>query len=400
LRRIDVLLAVPFDNTIRWTRVKGSVLKAAFTPANRERFVFRGIELEGSALRINGRALEDDTEYTVSATDFVADARVLGANVEWRSYGSRTARESLLRYLDIARARDPRLDLDDPSRHTRWTFRLAVNGALSAVQLYNPATSIITDAQLTRAQAIAANVQADGRINADHPNFTWENTLTAKYGFVRRLDAMMDPMRMASSFSETADLVSLRSVFAWRGLRSRVPHWYVPSPYAELYAESEFTKPDARAFHHFELRPTGGARFQINDRFSVFVGYGASGEVLARRQDLPRGQMPVVSTIQLGWVLQPGTLVTIAGRDVQWDSTLDLAMRDVFRLPGVQLRGHVGLRFPLVGPLSLTVGYDLFVRYVAFERNEQGQSSAFGFANDVEVGLGFNWSRAVQTFSQ
>jgi hypothetical protein len=58
------------------------------------------------------------------------------------------------------------------------------------------------------------------------------------------------------------------------------------------------------------------------------------------------------------------------------------------------------LRFPLVGPLSLTVGYDLFVRYVAFERNEQGQSSAFGFANDVEVGLGFNWSRAVQTFSQ
>ncbi|MFO0563443.1 MAG: 5'-nucleotidase C-terminal domain-containing protein [Polyangiales bacterium] len=400
LRRVDVLLAIPFDNTIRLTRVKGSVLKAAFTAAARQRFVFRGLELDGSAIRVNGRALEDDAEYTVSATDFVADAHVLGADVEWSAFGTRTARESLLRYLDIPRARDPRLDADDPSRHTRWTFRLAVNGALSAVQLSNPATSIITDAQLTRSQAISANINADGRINADHPDFTWENTLTAKYGFVRTLEAMMDPMMMASPINETADLLSLRSVFAWRGLRSRVPRWYVPSPYAELYAESEFTKPDARAFHHFELRPTGGARFQVNDRFSVFFGYGASGEVLARREDLPPGQLPVVSTFQLGWVLQPGTLVTIAGRDVQWDSTLDVAMRDVFRLPGIQLRGHLGLSFPLVGPLSLTIGYDVFVRYLAFERNAQGQTNAFGFANDVEVGLGFNWARALQTFSR
>ena len=34
------------------------------------------------------------------------------------------------------------------------------------------------------------------------------------------------------------------------------------------------------------------------------------------------------------------------------------------------------------------------------KRNAQGQTSAFGFANDVEVGLGFNWARALQTFSR
>ncbi len=402
LRRVDVLLAIPFDNGIRVTRVKGSVLRAAFSAATRERFVFRGLELEGDAIRVNGRALDDETEYVVSATDFVADSAVLGAAVVWRNFGTHTARDSLLRYLDLPRPHDPRLDADDPSRHTRWTFRVGVNGSLTAVQLTNPSTSVITDAQLTRSQAISANISFDGRINADHPDYTWENTLTAKYGFVRTLDAMMGmmPMTPADPINETADLLALRSVFAWRGLRSRVPRWYVPSPYAELYVESEFTRPMARAFHHLELRPTGGARFQLNDRFSLFFGYGASAEVLARREDLPPGQLPVLSTFQLGWVLQPGTLFSVGGRDIQWDSTLDLAMRDVFRLPGVQLRGHVGVSIPLIGPLSLSIGYDLFVRYVAFERNAEGQNSAFGFANDVEVGLGLNWARAVQTFSR
>ncbi len=398
LRRVDVLLAIPFDNGIRTTRMTGAALKAAFTEAARARFVFRGMDVEGGTVRVNGRAIEDDAEYTVSATDFVADSNVLGEGVTWTAFGERTARESLLRYLDLPRSHDPRIEADDPSRHTRWTFRLGVNGSLTAVQLTNPSTATLTDSQLTRTQAISANISLDGRINADHPDYTWENTFTAKYGLVRALEAM--PSMMADPISETADLLSLRSVFAWRGLRTRVPRWYVPSPYVELYAESEFTRPDARAFHHLELRPTGGARFQVNDRFSVFFGYGASAEVFATRATLPAGQMPLLSTFQLGWVLQPGTLATIAGRDVQWNSTLDVAMRDVFRLPGVQLRGHLGLSFPLVGPLSLTIGYDLFVRYLAFERGEDGQTSAFGFANDLEVGLGLNWARAVQTFSR
>lgn len=82
LRRVDVLLAIPFDNTIRTTRVKGSVLKAAFTAA-RQRFVFREVQLHGSTIRVNGRAIEDDAEYSVSATDFVADSNVLGDGIEW-----------------------------------------------------------------------------------------------------------------------------------------------------------------------------------------------------------------------------------------------------------------------------------------------------------------------------
>jgi hypothetical protein len=114
----------------------------------------------------------------------------------------------------------------------------------------------------------------------------------------------------------------------------------------------------------------------------------------------PLGQQPIVGTFQLGWVLQPGPLFKFGGREAQWDSTLDLAIRDVFRLPGIQLRGRLGLRFPLIGPLSLTVGYDLFVRFVAFERNAEGQSNAYAFANDVEVGLGFNWTHAAQTFAR
>jgi hypothetical protein len=401
LRRIDVLLALPFDNAIRTTRVRGSVLRAAFDAAARERLVFRGLTLEGDAIRVNGRALSNEDEYVVAATDFVVDLGILGP-AEWTPFTRGSAREDLLRYLDLPRAHDPRIDADDPGRHPRWSFRLGVNGSLTAVQLSNPSTSLLTDAQLTRTQAISANLALDARANADHPNYTWENTLVAKYGLVRALEEAPSMMGMMPEdpVRETADIASLRSVFAWRGLRSRVPRWYVPAPYAELYVESEFTVPTARPFRHLEVRPTGGARFQVNDRFSVFAGYGATAEVLATHETLPAGQSPAVSTLQVGWVLQPGPLATVGGREIQWDSTLDVGMRDVFKLPGLQLRGHLGLAVPLIGPLSLTVGYDLFVRYLSLAGGANSGPSALGFANDLEVGLGLNWARAVQTFAR
>jgi hypothetical protein len=401
LRRIDVMMALPFDNAIRTTRVRGRALRDAFDAAARERLVFRGLTLEGDTVRVNGRPLSDDDEYDVAATDYVVDLGLLGS-AAWTTFGRGSARGALLRYLDLPRAHDPRIDVDDPARHPRWSFRLGLNGSLTAVQLSNPATELLTDAQLTRAQAIAANLSLDARINADHPDYTWENTLVAKYGVVRALDPIptMPGEMPADPVRETSDINSLRSVFAWRGLRSRVPRWYVPSPYAELYVESEFTVPSSRVFRHLEVRPTGGARFQVNDRFSVFAGYGATAEVLATHQTLPAGQAPAVSTLQVGWVLQPGPLLTVGGREVQWDSTLDVGMRDLFKLPGLQLRGHLGLRVPLIGPLSLTVGYDLFVRYLSLGPGSNAGLSALGFANDLEVGLGLNWARAVQTFAR
>lgn len=285
-------------------------------------------------------------------------------------------------------------------RHTRWTFRLGVNGSLTAVQLSNPTTSIITDAQLTRSQAISANISLDGRINADHPDYTWENTLTAKYGFVRTLDTMMSAMMAPSPINETADLLSLRSVFAWRGLRTRVPR---------LARAVAVRRALRRERVHQARRARVSSLGAATHRWCAFSSERPVQRVLRLRsvrggaraaRDFAAAQLPVVGSLPAGLASQPGTLFTLAGRDVQWDSTLDLAMRDVFRLPGMQLRGHLGFSFPLVGPLSLTVGYDLFVRYIAFERNAEGQTSAFGFANDLEVGLGLNWARAVQTFSR
>ncbi len=399
IRRLDVLLALPLDNTLRQARVTGAVLRKAFAAAAQDRFMFRGMTRDGDDLLVNGRAVEDDSEYTIAATDFVVDMHVLPESTVWTPFGTRTAREALLGYLNIPRTFDPRRTADDLTHMTRWLFSLGVSGTLTNVNLNNPATDILTDAQLSRSEALSAQMSIDARANANHPDYTFENTLTARYGIARTLSASMMMMgTTAPAISETADLISLRSIFAFRGLQTQSKRWYVPAPYVEVYAESEFTRPDTRMYHHLELRPTGGARFAVADRFSVFFGYGASAELLADRSQLPPGQSNILSTFQLGWVLQPGKFFSVGDREIQWDSTLDLAIRDVFRFPGLQVRAHAGLRVPLIGPLSLTVAYDLFLRYLALEDSGDGRTSALGYAGDLEIGLGVNLARGVQTF--
>ncbi len=401
IRRLDMLLALPLDNALRRTRVTGAVLKKAFTATARGRFLFRGMRADDDGVTVNGRPIEEESLYTVSATDFVVAMNVLPEDTEWSEFATRSTREALLAYLDLARDYDPRRTADDPSRLTRWLFSLSVTGTLTNVNLTNPATAILTDAQLSRSEALSAQLSIDARANANHPNFTWENTVTARYGLARTITASTMTMPAGGAqIAETADLLSLRSVFAFRGLQTSYPRWYVPAPYVEMYAESELTRPDSREYHHLELRPTGGARFAVADRFSVFFGVGASAEVLADRAQLPSGQSPLVPTIQLGWVLQPGKFFSIGDREIQWNSTLDLAIRDVFRFAGIQLRAHAGVQVPLVGPLSLTLAYDLFLRYLQLPDVGDGMVDALGYAGDLEVGLGVNLSRGVQTFGR
>ncbi|MDP3279231.1 MAG: 5'-nucleotidase C-terminal domain-containing protein [Deltaproteobacteria bacterium] len=396
LRRLDLLLALPLDNAIVRTRMKGKALRELFTEQNRTRFSFRGLSTRDNETRVNGRAMDDDEEYVVASTDYVTHLDSF-ADLTWQPVGTRSLRESVLGFLSIARTRDPRLDADDPRRNTRWSMRFLVDGSLNVVQVNNPDPNVLSDAQISRSQALTGQLSFEARANADHPDYQWENTLLGRYGVVRSLETMMG-MMPTDPLSETADLLSLRSVFSWRGLRSRIERWYVPSPYVELYAESEFTQPSTRMYRHLELRPTGGARFSISEHLSVFMGFGASWEVLAVREQLPLGQRPLVSTINLGWMHQPSKLFSIGGREAQWDSTVDLALRDAFRLPGVQLRGQLGLTIPLIGPLSLTARYEVFLRYLSYEREDGPQTHITGFANDLTVGLGLNFLRSVQTF--
>ena len=43
---------------------------------------------------------------------------------------------------------------------------------------------------------------------------------------------------------ESTDVTTLRDGFVWRGFRVGPPRWFLPAPYAELYTETELTRPE------------------------------------------------------------------------------------------------------------------------------------------------------------
>lgn len=59
------------------------------------------------------------------------------------------------------------------------------------------------------------------------------------------------------------------------------PAWYLPQPYTDIFVESELTRPETRRYHHLQLLPTAGLRFELFPQFSLYAGGDATWEVFA-----------------------------------------------------------------------------------------------------------------------
>ncbi|MEZ4408774.1 MAG: 5'-nucleotidase C-terminal domain-containing protein [Polyangiales bacterium] len=383
LTPLTVSAAIPFDDTVQVTTIRGSVLRAFVTASRASTFYVRGVTVDGSNVRVNGRALEDTQEYHLATTGFIAG---LGANgiaasgVDFDTYGTQSLQDSLLGWLGTARTGNILDAPVDPAENTRWYLRLTVDGTFTSVNIRNLAQDTYNDTQLTRAEATNLKLDAQFFASADHPRFGFQNLLRVEYGLGRN-----QPIGGADTgFVETRDLISNRANITWRVFRGE-RRWFQPLPDAEGYIESEFDPPGngGRDFHHLQLRPTIGARFDLTDRLYFRLGAGLDWEVF-EPDSVVKGV--VVTRLELN----PGRLFSIGDRVVEGRFFADLSFRNPWDDMNMFIRAGAQLSIPLFRPLALTLGYEIFGR--AFN------DLPFAIAGDATVGLKVTLDRSIQTF--
>lgn len=381
ISRLDVMGALPYDDTLRVARVKGEALEAFVRSAAASHFRVQGVTVDGSSLLVNGRPLERDQEYRVVTSGFVADGGDggIGEDLEFAIWGAVGPRDLLLGWLAVPREGDVTEAPIDPAQRTRWTFRGFIDASLAQTTIANSPN--YQDPQLARSQGTALQVDAEMHADAEQPRYTFENILRLRLGYQQTIDAGSD-----SGLLKVADLIALRDHFAWRGLwRNR--RWFSPLPYVESYLESEFTLPDnnTRDYYHLQWRPTGGVRFELPRRANLNVGAGVDWESLQpgarpRAVVVLRGELPAT------------TLFHIQDRDVEGQLFTELALRE----PGAStsesiVRRNARLSVPLFEPLAVTVSYDLFAR--------QRVDEPWALSHDVNLGLRLDLLRTLQLFS-
>jgi len=385
ITRLDVLGALPFDDHLFVGTMTGEALKALLESDRATRFRVRGVTHEDDVWSVNGRTLVDTQRYRVVTTGFVHGGGDggLGDDIadDFAQLDGDGPREVFSTWLARPRTGDITQAPVDPARRTRWLFRAYVDASWAQTSITNPRN--YQDPQLARAGSSDITLDAEFRADADHPRYTLDDNLRMRLGFTRTVEATGEDTGILKS----ADLLALRNQLAWRGLYAR-RRWFHPLPYAESYLESEFSRPSGEAatrdFHHFQFRPTAGVRFELPLRSNVNLGVGGDQELLDANSRfapvvLARGELP------------PQVLFHIRDRDVEGQLFTECAWRD----PGAAsddmiVRTRARLSVPLFVPLSISLSYDLFARRIG--------DDPWAFAHDLNLGLQFDLTRAVQVY--
>ncbi len=387
---LDVVTTLPFDNGLRVTHMPGATLRKIInSDKSAHDLLLRGVSVSGTEVRINGRLLDDTQPYLVVTNDYLAGGgdgvitdktlhytREPNARSVWLGQLEHRAREHQAADTPIA----------DPAKHTRWLFRTTADMSFSFVRVVNPASSVYTDTQLSRSNAVAFRGDIELRADADHVNYTWENALRLRYGLSRTTAAA----GIATPLTETDDLLFLRDTAAlrrWRGGAEAKP--YVPVPFIESYLESEFTAPTTRPYHHLEWRPIAGFRMPLLTELALFLGAGLDWETLAQ----PGQRLePVAAAVVVGGAaLRPKPLFSLGAVPVTGEGTIDVSWRDPGHTSSALIRLHLKVSIPLFQTLALTFAYDLFARHM--------DVTGWGFANDAVIGLSFRWAEPLQGFA-
>jgi hypothetical protein len=378
---LDIRSALPFDDHLRIAWVKGADLRRVYQDSG-ERLFFRGVDKVGSALKVNGRPLDDASWYRIVTTDFLADGGD-GVRIAPTFYavGSAPLPELVLRKL---RGSQSELAL---ARHTRWWIHYTLELDLASTLVSNPSPTILNDAQLSRGQALAVTGDSLFRAFADHPVYSLENTLHLQYGVSRTIDVT----GVNSGLVNNIDLIAGRTTGIYRRVFGE-PRWYLPTLYADMYIESEFTRPDTRPYQHLLLQPTAGARLELNPCFSLYVGGGLGWEALAHRFQMPPPATPVYPVFVTGWALRPTTLIRLGERAITAESNLDIYWVEWLGVPSTQVRFRGRIAVPIFGIVSLTATDEVFAHYL------KTGVTLWGYSNDLTAGIQVAYDRAFQSF--
>jgi len=401
---LAVRMAVPFEDHVYVTRISGEDLEEVALNNGLDRLYVRGVTVTGSgnsrAVMVNGRPIDTSASYSVVSTGYIAEGGDGGLHddLTWRGLPE-THQDMLIDWLGTAAADGFYRHPSDPANHVRWTFRGTLDAEFTSTNTGNTNSTIYSDAQLVRGEETSFRIDTELRADADHPAYTFQNGLRLRYGMINQGVPGEEP----SGFIENLDVTSLLSKAVWRWSRANV-RWYHPLPFIEGYIETELNlpPPDAfgvqRSFHHLQIRPTAGASFQLLPRMNLDFGLGMDlPEVFAPADDR---RSSAVFNVLARLTARPGKLFEIGGRDVTGGFNVEAAFRDPTDTQDLVVRGSAQLSIPLFDPLSLTLGYDIYARYVTapFVNGMRMDSPGFAFGGDGTIGLQVAFTRAVQTY--
>ena len=388
LRLADLLRAMPYHGSLGRGRMTGADLLASVAPAlGRPDGQLVAVGMERAAdgtITVNGRPVDRARTYSIASIPFVAqggdDLLAPGALTLSSVDDGPDVRDLVQLFLERETAAadgDPRIDPASDFGPPASARPLLVG--LADLTLDLAETSIRRQPgygapQLTRAEqrSVKGDLTVLGQLRARlHEG---DARLKLLYGWARNR-----PAGEPAVSAETADLLSLSTLYNFRGLRdlrAPVPRAAVPDPYARLLLESELTRPEAtiRDYRHAELTATVGVLFTVTPKLRLRGGPGLRKQLVAPTE-LGRAR-PLV---EAGGSLDPVVLASFGRLSARFEALADYVFVDPWRSREHQLKATARLSFPLLPMLYLTTGVDLF--------GTQLQGQGWGMAADTTIGL-------------
>jgi len=393
----DLQRALPYAAVIGAARVPGPVVDSLIGAAlANPKLAAAGVTKGAGGLQVNGRPLDKARAYRVATIAFISaggDGIFPPNALPFAPLNGapdlRASVADFLRGQTGAQDGDPTVNgATDfgPGPVDRPLVVLLADGELDFADTSISNGPAYSDTQLARAEQTSVKGEATLVAQLRHPRHELDGRFDAQYGWTRTA-----PAGMPAVSAESTDLITAIATYSYRGLRDwrRFPKPAIPDPYARLWLESEFTRPDVTAtqtrnFHHLQLTPTAGAQFTLTPRFKVRGGAGAQSELLA-----PDGPGRWHAVIEAGATLDPTAIATWGPLAVRLEGLVNYDFVDPGGTRQHQLRGNAKLSVPLVPTLFLTVGVDVF----AVQRQQLG----WGASTDTTVGLRLHTDAAHQS---
>ncbi len=371
----DLYIGLEYDEPLLMADVSAAWITELARRLEPHELVAAGLSWDGSTARVLGRPLSSRASYRVVTLRYLAtggDGALppLPPNASWTPVEIGTLRSVVLEQLRSRSERDPREGQILRAIAPEWIVTADSNGLFSGSSIENRA--MYDSAPLSRVSTVTLGIEVNLRADATAPDWSWENSGVLRY---RAQWMPSTTPGTAGAFAEAVDQIQVRSLGAWRGLRSRPSEWYVPDPYLEVFLESELT-PDGRDWHWLLLRPTVGARFPLSTELELKLSTGVQGQVLQPNGEAEFGIGSVIT-------LRPWNLAKIEDRRVTLEGLVDFFLVDLFDQNRWQLRGNLDAVFELTGPLALTLGVRLYL--------QQERAREVGVALDATAGLRLGW---------
>ncbi|RDV36254.1 bifunctional metallophosphatase/5'-nucleotidase [Bradymonadaceae bacterium TMQ3] len=399
----DVYSALPFDNDVVVAQMEGRALKRIAAHLG-GKLRAAGLVLDGEEVRVNGRPVRDDRLYPVVLNDYLAaggdgvietdelkDARIFAP--AWAA-GSPSIAELVVRYVDarsgvntsagdeVGVGLSPRGSFPDLHRRFLWTYTGSINASYNQVSVVNPlvgGAGGYEQSQLTVASTDQVNLEGRLAARADSRDHGWDNDLLVQYATTRLADTE------DATFEETRDLLRLRSQYRNLALRSHLGgRWYVPGPLVEVQAESEFNRPESRAWHRLDVRGILGFSFKLAEALDLKVGVNIRRDVMAPDGEASWG-------LNTGYTLRRIDLLDVLGRPVQVESELEYFYNGIARENVHELRSANRLFFAVFDQFFFTASFNAYLY-------QSGAVGEPGTNTELTLGLNYQWGATRQSF--